>query len=251
MGAPKIEIFEDAGGLTRRAAELFAGCARSAVGERGRFTVVLSGGGTPGALYALLGQTTEYRDGIPWRSTDFFWGDERCVPPDHPESNFRLASSTLLSALDIRDENIHRIRGELPGAEAAEIYERELRTFFALAEGQVPRFDLVLLGLGEEGHTASLFPGSEGVREGKRLVVAPWVAKLGSFRITLTPPAFNGARQVLFLVAGAPKAAALAAVLEGDADPDQLPARAIQPTDGALIWLVDRAAASRLRASHS
>lgn len=242
-----IEIFEDLGQLTRRAAEVFVGASEQALANRGRFTVVLSGGSTPRSLYALLAEEARYRDRVSWRATHFFWGDERSVPPDHPDSNFRMASSAMLSKLDLRPENIHRIRGELPASEAAQDYEDRLRRFFALGEGQVPNFDLVLLGMGADGHTASLFPGSDAVRERKRLVLAPWIPKLASFRITLTPPALNGAELVAFLVAGADKAVALQAALEGDADPDRLPARAIQPTRGSLTWLVDRAAASLLR----
>ena len=249
--AAAVEIFEDLVQLTRRAAEIFVEASNRAVAQRERFTVVLSGGRTPQDLYRLLADASEYRDRIPWRSSHFFWGDERCVPPTHPESNFKMAFSAMLSKLDLPAENIHRIRAELPSPEAAQGYEDELRRFFSIGEGQAPDFDLVLLGMGPDGHTASLFPGSEAVREKKRLVVAPWVAKLSSFRITLTPPALNGGRQVTFLVAGADKAVALEAVLEGEPDPERFPAQAIQPSRGSLIWLADRPAASRLRALNS
>jgi 6-phosphogluconolactonase len=242
-----VEIFEDLSQLTRRAAEIFVQTSNQALATRERFTVVLSGGRTPEDLYRLLADAAQYRDQIPWRSSHFFWGDERCVPPSHPDSNFRMAFSSMLSKVDLPPENVHRIRSELPSSEAAQDYEDELRRFFSIGAGQSPNFDLVLLGLGADGHTASLFPGSEAVREKNRLVVAPWIAKLSSFRITLTPPAFNGAERVTFLVSGADKAAALQAVLEGEPDPERLPAQAIQPSQGSLVWLADRPAASRLQ----
>lgn len=247
VSTAKVEVFEDLARLTRRAAEIFVDASNRAVAQRGRFAVVVSGGRTPEGLYRLLADAAEYRDRIPWRASHFFWGDERCVPPAHPDSNFKMAFSAMLSKLDLPAENIHRIRAELPSAQAAQDYEDELRRFFSLGEGQWPEFDLVLLGMGPDGHTASLFPGSEAVREKKRLVLAPWVPKLSSFRITLTPPVFNAAKAVTFLVAGEDKAVALEAVLEGEPDPEQFPAQAIQPKAGSLIWLVDRPAASRLR----
>jgi 6-phosphogluconolactonase len=244
--ARTIEVFEDIELLTRRAAELFTDSSNEAVAKRGRFAVALSGGRTPQGLYALLAEGADYRNRIPWRAVHFFFGDERCVPPDHPDSNFRMAKEAMLSKLDIPAENIHRIRAELPAARAAEDYEEELGRFFALAEGQAPKLDLVLLGMGADGHTASLFPGTDAVRESRRLALAVWVPKLSAFRITLTAPALNAAELVVFLVAGAEKAVALEAVLEGQADPDRYPAQAIQPTNGSLIWLVDRPAASHL-----
>jgi 6-phosphogluconolactonase len=247
VAARTIEVFEDIDLLTRRAAELFADCSNEAVAKRGRFAVALSGGRTPRGLYSLLAEGADYRDRIPWRAIHFFFGDERCVPPDHPDSNFRMAKEAMLSKLDIPEENIHRIRAELPAARAAEEYEEELRRFFSLAEGQAPNFDLVLLGMGADGHTASLFPGTDALQERRRLVLAVWAAKLGAFRITLTPPALNAPELVLFLVAGADKAVALEAVLEGRPEPDRYPAQAIQPPHGSLIWLIERAAASRLR----
>jgi 6-phosphogluconolactonase len=241
-----IETFEDLGQLARRAADEFVRRCSDAVAKRGRFTVALSGGSTPRGLYALLAERAEYRDRILWRSSHFFWGDERCVPPDHADSNFGMATSAMFSKVDVPPGNVHRIRGELPGAEAAKDYEEQLRAVFSLAAGEVPRFDLILLGMGADGHTASLFPGTAAVREKTKLVVANWVPKLSAFRITLTPPVLNGAELVTFLVAGPDKAAALEAVLEGPSDPDRFPAQAIQPSHGVLVWLVERAAASRL-----
>lgn len=240
-----LRIFADGAELARAAAEEFTRRADEAVRTRERFTVVLSGGSTPRSLYALLADPAEpFRDRIEWRAVHFFWGDERHVPPDHPESNFRMARETLLDAAPIPAENIHRIRGEEPASRAASLYEDELRALFSTA----PRFDLVLLGLGADAHTASLFPGTEAVRERERWVVASWVEKLRSFRITLTPAALNRADAVIFLVQGEEKSEALHAVLEGECDLDRWPAQAIRPESGEVLWLVDRAAASGLKA---
>jgi 6-phosphogluconolactonase len=174
----------------------------------------------------------------------FFWGDERHVPPGHPESNDRMARETLLAPLSIPAANVHRIHGEEPdAARAAALYEEELRAFFSGA----PRFDLVLLGLGADAHTASLFPGTAAVHERERWVVAPWIEKLGAFRITLTPVVFKHAAALMFLVQGEEKAAALHAVLEGERDPDRWPAQVAQPQDGEVLWLVDRKAVSGLK----
>ncbi|HJX29624.1 MAG TPA: 6-phosphogluconolactonase, partial [Thermoanaerobaculia bacterium] len=196
-------------------------------------------------LYRLLADPAQpFRDRIDWSATHFFWGDERHVLPDHPDSNYRMAREALLDVVPIPVGNIHRMRGEEADAEhAATAHEAELRAFFP---GQ-PRFDLVLLGLGADAHTASLFPGSAAVRERERWVVAPWVEKLASWRITLTPAVFDRAGAVLFLVQGEEKADALRAVLEGELDPDRYPAQAVRPESGDLLWLVDDAAASRLR----
>lgn len=238
----------DAGALARDAAEELARCAEEAVRERGRFTLALAGGSTPKRLYELLAdRDAPFRERIDWSSVHFFWGDERHVPPDHSDSNYRMAREALLDAVPVPPGNVHRIRAELPGAvQAAAEYEAELRRSFALVPGEVPRFDLVLLGLGADGHTASLFPGSEALHERERLVAAPWIAKLQAFRITLTPPVIERAAEVLFLVSGEDKAPALHAVLAGERDPDRLPAQLARPRDGRLLWLVDRTAASRL-----
>ena len=214
--------------------------------ESDRFTWALSGGSTPRGLYRLLA-SDPYRERLPWLGVHFFWSDERHVPPDHPESNFRMAREAMLDHVPAPPGNVHRIRAEEPDAErAALLYEEELRSFFALSPGEWPRFDLVLLGLGKDGHTASLFPGSAAVRERERLVVAPWVEALQAFRITLTPPVLSHARRALFMVSGAEKAAALRGVLEGERDPDCYPAQAVE---GNRLWLVDRAAAHLLRGS--
>lgn len=246
MAEPLIDlrIFADGAELARAAAEEFARRAAGAIRARGRFSAALSGGSTPRRLFALLADQEEpFRDRIDWRAVHLFWGDERHVPPDHPESNFRMARETLLDRIEIPAENVHRVRGEEPdAARAAALYEDELRAFFRGA----PRFDLVLLGLGADAHTASLFPGTAVVREHERWVAAPWVEKLGAFRITLTPAVFDRAATVIFLVQGEEKAGALRAVLSGNRDPDGVPAQAVRPRDGEILWLVDRRAASGL-----
>jgi 6-phosphogluconolactonase len=249
-----IEILEDKAALTRAAAAAVTARAATAVAERGRFTVALSGGSTPKDLYHLLADPEEpFRARLPWKEIHFFWGDERHVPPDHADSNYRMARETLLDPMSIPPENIHRILAENPDAAAAAAqYEAELRLFFSTpadAPEAWPRFDLVLLGLGPEGHTLSLFPGSPALHERERWVVAPWVEKLQTFRITLTPPVVNHAAAVLFLVAGDEKEDALHAILEEVGDADLYPARIVRPEAGDLLWLLDRAAAKRLSAS--
>jgi 6-phosphogluconolactonase len=184
---------------------------------------------------------------VPWDRVQFFWGDERHVPPDDPQSNYRMAREALLSKVSIEPDQVHRIRGENPDADAAaREYEQDLLDFFGCAPDRLPRFDLALLGLGPCGHTASLFPGTGAVREQQRLVVAPWVEKFAGFRITLTPPALNNSAAVIFLVSGAEKAEILRTVLEGAARPDLYPAQIIHPSSGELLWLVDRPAAAAL-----
>jgi len=211
-----------------------------------KVTVALAGGATPKLLYTLLA-TEPHRRHLPWPRTHVFWGDERCVPPDHPESNYRMAHEALLRHLPIPPEQIHRMRGEDPDPErAAAEYEERLRTAFHGQAGALPRLDLVLLGMGADGHTASLFPHTEAVREQQRWVVRNHVPKLQADRLTLTAPVINWGATILFLVAGNDKAAALQEVLEGPADPERLPAQLIRPTAGRLVWLVDLAAASRL-----
>ncbi len=244
----EIEILDDPEAMTRRAAEEFVRLAEDAVRAKGRFTVALSGGSTPRALYSLLASGgAPYRSRVPWGRTHFFWGDERHVPDDHPESNFRMAHEVLLSRTPVPAENIHRIRAEDPDAEkAAHDYETSLRDFFGLKAGEPPRLDLVLLGMGADGHTASIFPGTGVIAEADRLVAAAWVGKFSAHRITLTPPVLNNAACVLFIVGGAEKADALRAVLSGAFNPDRFPAQAVLPTNGRLLWLVDRAAAGRL-----
>ena len=226
----------------RAAADEIALDAARAVAERGRFAWALAGGSTPRALYQLLA-SDPYRARLPWNAIHFFWGDERHVPPDHPDSNFRMAREAMLDAVPVPAENIHRVPAEEPDAQrAAAEYEATLRAFFQVAAGEWPRFDLMLLGLGKEGHTASLFPGSalSRIAERERLVAAPWVEAQQTFRITLTPPVLNHARRAMFLVSGDEKAEALHAVLEGAREPEVYPAQIVE---GNVLWLVDRAAA--------
>ena len=240
----ELKVFDDLDELARAAAEEITRSAEEAIAERGWFTIALSGGNTPKPVYRLLAKEPR----IDWDRVHVFWGDDRHVPPNHPESNFGMAMDTLLSKVSIPLDNVHRMRTEKEDAErAAEEYAWTLRSAFGLEEGEWPRFDLVLMGIGEDGHTASLFPGSEAVRERSRLVVAPWVSSLGTFRITLTAPVFNHAALALFLVSGEEKAEALRAVLEGDFQPDRFPAQIVRPEEGKLLWLVDRAAARCLR----
>jgi 6-phosphogluconolactonase len=240
-----VTVLPDLPALTRFAADAFMSRASEAIRLRRRFTVALAGGSTPKSLYALLAREASE---LPWQGIHCFWGDERHAPPDLVDSNYRMAQETLLSKVAIASQNIHRIPAELADAElAASRYEQELREFFELRPAQRPRFDLVLLGMGADGHTASLFPGSSALKEQTRLVAAPWVQKFSSHRITLTVPVFNQAACVIFLVSGAEKAETLRAVLEETQQPDRWPCRMIQPSQGTLLWLVDRAAGSLLR----
>ena len=231
--------------LFAAAAEVVVGAATDAVAQRGRFTIALSGGSTPKSLFNLL--ATNARTVLPWERMFFFWGDERHVPTTDPDSNYRMAEETMLSKVPVPPGNVFRMAAENPDAAAvAEDYEKTLRKFFALEPGQVPVFDLILLGMGPDGHTASLFPGTAGLQEKSRLVIANWVEKMKTSRLTFTLPVLNAARCVTFLVSGTDKAAVLRTVLEGDVPAEQYPAKLLRPTDGKLIWLVDRAAASEL-----
>jgi 6-phosphogluconolactonase len=231
--------------LFEAAADEVVQAAKEAVAVRGRFTIALSGGSTPKTLYNLL--ATNAKSILPWDRMFFFWGDERHVPPTDPESNYRMVEETMLSKVPVPAGNVFRIPAENPdAAAAAEAYEKTLQKFYALAPGKFPKFDLILLGLGPDGHSASLFPGTEALREKSRLVVANWVEKFKTHRITFTLPVLNAARLVVFLVSGTGKADALHAVLESDAPGEQYPSKLVRPEDGELLWLVDRAAASGL-----
>jgi 6-phosphogluconolactonase len=243
----EIFILPDAAAVTRRAADEFLKSANEAVAQKGSFTVSLSGGSTPKALYAMISDDPGYRSKMPWEKMYFFFGDERHVPPDSPDSNFRMATEALFSKGLIKPEQITRIKGEYADPEKAALeYEQALRAYFRLKDDEYPRFDLVFLGMGEEGHTLSLFPGTKALNPGKRIVVHNWVGKLFTERITLTAPAANQANRMIFLVTRADKALALKAVLEGPYEPEQLPAQLIQPVNGKLLWLVDQAAGSML-----
>jgi len=231
--------------LFQAAAEEVLRIATDAVAKRGRFTMALSGGSTPKNLYTLIAANASAA--LPWAQMFFFWGDERHVPPDDPDSNYRMAKEALLSKVPIPPGNIFPIPAENQDAvAAADAYEQTVRKFFALRPGEFPRFDLILLGMGPDGHTASLFPETAALQEKSRLVVANWVEKLKTSRITLTLPVLNAARCVAFLVSGADKAAVLHEVLEGSAPAEKYPSKLVQPTNGKLIWFLDRAAASQL-----
>lgn len=243
----EIRILADAGAIAQTAAAEFLEVARESVRARDSFSVALAGGSTPKALYELLSNNPLLQAQVPWSKIQFFFGDERHVPPDNSESNFRMANEAMFAKAPVNPKQVHRIKGEKPNAaDAAEEYEQDLRTSFRLADGELPQFDLVLLGMGPEGHTASLFPGTKALKENKRLVVSNWVGKLFTDRITFTPPILNNAARVVFMIHGAEKAPALKAVLEGPYEPDQLPAQIIRPKQGSVLWLVDPTAAGML-----
>lgn len=233
-----IVVSKDPEELASRAAIEFARLAKEAIGERGSFTVALSGGSTPLLLYKHL-----IDPAIDWELVFFYFGDERNVPPDEDANNFKGANKALFRPLRIREDNIHRWRTELETPEAvAEDYEQTLRKL----SPDVPQFDLILLGMGSDGHTASLFPGTDALSEKERFAVANWVPQLGSWRFTLTYRVINNAGNVMFLVAGEDKADALKRVIEGEPRPLELPSQGIKPTIGKLTWLIDRAAAGKL-----
>lgn len=239
----EIQVFADEDLLAAAAAERFVILAEMAADARGRFSAALSGGSTPKATYARLA-ADENAGRVDWPGVHVFWGDERCVPPDHPGSSFRMAREALLDRVPLPRGNIHRVRGELDPEEAARAYTIELQSFFG---AEWPSFDLVLLGVGSDGHTASLFPGSPALGERRHPVVAVTAhyEDRPAQRVSLTVPAINAARQVIFLVAGASKAGIVSAVLEGP--PARYPAQLIQPAAGHLAWMMDAPAASQLR----
>jgi 6-phosphogluconolactonase len=234
-----VEVYENPEGLAGAAADEFAARAVEVIEERGRFTVVLAGGSTPKATYDILAR--DYAGRIDWSKVHVFFGDERSVPPDDDDSNYKMAREALLDHVPIG--SVHRMQGELPPDDAAAAYEEELRGFFGPDE--LPKFDLILLGIGGDGHTASLFPETSALEVHDRLVVANPVLKLETTRITLTVPVLNAAHAVYFLVAGEGKADALAHILGGDADPRAYPASLIQPQEGPT-WMLDQQAASGL-----
>lgn len=241
------KIFETEGDLFAAAAHTFAEAVRTTLAERSRFTVALSGGSTPKGLFERLAQPP-FRDELPWSKIEWFWGDERAVGPEDAESNYRMAREAILSKVDVDPAKVHRMLGEsekLP--QAATAYQRELATVLGVPEsGPPPALDLVLLGMGGDGHTASLFPLTKALGEKKKWVVANDVPQLDTRRLTFTYPMLNAAGCVLFLVSGAGKAKVLREVLEGPADVRRLPSQGIKPTSGRLLWYLDRAAASLL-----
>ncbi len=242
-----IEVLASAVDLYHAAAEEFVSVGRAAIGAQGRFTVALSGGSTPKALYSLL--ASNYAN-FAWNRIFLFFGDERHVPPTDPESNYRMVQESLLSKITIPAENVFRVPAENPdAAAAASDYEGQIRRFFEIKAGirkeDFPRFDLILLGMGPDGHTASLFPDSAALDEQSRLVVANWVAKFNTHRITFTFPVLNRAAEVMFLASGPDKADMLHQVLETKITPP-LPSQRVEPTDGKLLWMLDEAAAAKL-----
>ncbi len=245
---PEIQIVATAEELGLAAARQFVYRAREAIVEGNLFTVALSGGSTPKSMYSRLANDPSLNSQLSWHSVHFFWGDERHVPPDHPDSNYGMAYETMLSKLPVPPENVHRIKGEYQSAgRAAYEYDRGLRKFFGLKPGQAPRFDLVLLGMGADGHTASLFPGTKALREQKRLAVANWIQRFNAYRFTMTTPVLNHAAWVIFLVSGEEKAEMLSEVLYGEYQPERYPAQLIRPVNGRLLWLVDNGATRLLR----
>lgn len=242
----KILVVAHSEELSRVAAEEFVVNAETSVRKNGFFTVALSGGSTPKGLYMKLAGEP-YREKIPWSKVHFFWGDERCVPPDHPDSNYRMARESLLDKVPIPEVNIYRMPAELEDHDrAASEYEQTIRAFFHLEAGEKPRFDMVLLGMGDDGHTASLFPRTSALEERDHLVSANYIEKLSAWRLTLTVPVINQAAQVLFLISGESKASVLKEVLEGDFQPHRLPSQLIRPVHGSLLFIADSLAAGKL-----
>ena len=244
-------IYPDADALARAAADDLLRLAHEVVAARGIFTLSLAGGSTPRKLYSLLASVAAFHD-FPWDKTHLFFGDERHVPPTHIDSNYLMVSSTLLASGLVPPANVHRIRAEMPDANVAAVdYDVELHTSFPLESrlNGFPRFDVILLGMGPDGHTASLFPGSKALEEKERWVVANWVEKFKSARITFTFPVLNAARNILLLVAGPDKADMLHHVLVAERLREPYPVQLVMPVDGNKIWLLDHAAAERLPAT--
>lgn len=233
----QIKVLPDVAGIARETADLIVASALDAISIKGTFSLALSGGHTPEALYALLAEEP-YRSAVDWAKVEIFFGDERCVPPDSPESNYGMARTKMLSKLPIPGDNVYRMRGEIDPNEAAKEYGQMVKEKFG--DGGI---DLVLLGMGPDGHTASLFPGTEALNETRHRCVANYVPKLKAWRITLTAPFINRSGAVAILVAGKDKAERLQEVLEGPRDPQKLPIQLIRPESGSLLWLVDVAAA--------
>ena len=244
---PEVHVLPDASAIAARAAEELLRVAADALRVSGRFTIALAGGSTPKVLYNLLVSDPRLRNSVPWDKMLVFFGDERHVGPGHPDSNYKMAWDSMLSKAPLATEQIFRIKGEYEDTEkAAREYEGEIRKRFELKAAEFPRFDLILAGMGNEGHTLSLFPGTKALHETRRIVTRNWVGKLFTERITLTAPAANNAASVIFMVTGADKALALKGVLEGPLEPEQLPSQMIRPVNGKLLWLVDTAAGSML-----
>ena len=243
----EIIVLSDLEELSRQVAAKFVELTQVNVTKGYSSNIVLSGGSTPKRLYELLADENEnFRRTVDWRKINFFWGDERCVPPESDESNYRMVNDLLLKPLGISKANIHRFKSELEAETAAAEYEDFLRVLFNTPGKLLPRFDLIFLGMGADGHTASLFPASDALEETEKIVAAPYVEKFLKFRLTLTPPVINNAANVIFQVAGADKAEVLREVLESAHDPRRLPAQIINPRDGKVFWFLDEAAAAQL-----
>jgi 6-phosphogluconolactonase len=238
-------VYEDAAGFSRHAAQFFADQIGAAVEKRGIARIAISGGNTPKPVFALLAGEG-FQAKVPWSNIQLFWVDERCVPPDHPDSNYGMTKKALLDHVPIPEANIFRMEGELDPEEAAARYESAIRNTLRLEGAELPTFDLVALGMGDDGHTASLFPHTAGLHEFGRIVIANHVPQKDAWRITLTSPVINQARNVIFLIQGADKAPVLKRVLLGPYDPETLPSQLIQPASGKITILLDEAAAAQL-----
>lgn len=237
----------DATALAARAAQQFVELAEKAASARGRVRIAISGGSTPKAAFALLADPAQpWRARMPWSSLDLWWVDERCVPPGDPDSNYRMTREAMLDHVPLKPEQIHRIEGELEPEAAAARYESELRNSFRLEGAELPRFDILALGMGPDGHTASLFPHTQALFELGRLAVANHVQNKDAWRVTLTWPVINRAAQVFFLIGGTDKAQILKEVFTGPRDVERLPSQLIRPSGGILTLLLDRAAAALL-----
>jgi 6-phosphogluconolactonase len=242
-----LRIYQTSALAARALADQIVTLSEAAISARGRFTLCLCGGSTPQQLYALLA-TNEYTSRIDWENVHLFWGDERCVPPEHADSNYHMARLAMVDHVPLTLSHVYRMHGELPPEEGAAHYERVLRGYFERRDGK-PRFDLLLLGMGEDGHTASLFPGSPALDIADRWVAAVYAEHLQSWRLTLTLPVLNQAQRTFFLVAGANKAEALVAVHAPTEDAPALPVHAIRPTANEPRWFVDQEAARHLTGS--
>jgi 6-phosphogluconolactonase len=241
-----LVVVPDRAALSQQAAERFTAASELAIGQHGAFTVALSGGSTPRDLFRLLTEAP-WRDGVDWSRTQIFWGDERCVPPDHAESNYRLARETLLDQVPLPAANVHRMRAELADRSAAAAeYEAELARLLPRDPADRPSFDLMLLGLGADSHTASLLPGSKLLHERQRLVAVTDVEREGTIRLTVTAPVLQHAARLLFLISGSDKASALTAVISGALDLERHPAQLVRQAQGEVVWLVDAPAAAEL-----
>jgi 6-phosphogluconolactonase len=240
---PQVRIFASPEHLFHSAAERFCLIGQQAIRDRGRFSVALSGGSTPRGLHEELAK--DFSAQLSWKDVFFFWSDERHVPPSDADSNYRMAKETLLSKLPIPEDHVFRVPAEMPDAgEAAQAYEQIMQDFFRAGSSSFPRFDLILLGMGPDGHTASLFPGTTALDEKQHWVVANWVEKFSTFRITFTYPVLNHAANVIFLATGADKSAMVARALKDPAA--NLPCQGVKPLDGELDWFLDQAAAAKL-----